>query len=80
MTPRSSMSFVTCIAIGLLLQSGARADLVRLKNGGELRGALVKGSDTAHDPEVTITALSGGRVYSILHCSIISLQQLSHIL
>ena len=62
MTRRSSMSFVTCIAIGLLLQSGARADLVRLKNGGELRGALVKGSDTAHDPEVTITALSGATV------------------
>ncbi len=38
------------------------ADLVRLKNGGELRGALVKGNDKTRDPELTIVSFTGATI------------------
>lgn len=49
-------------AVGLCVVSCAQADLVRLKNGGELRGALSRGSDKTRDPELTIELFSGATV------------------
>jgi hypothetical protein len=46
-------------AVGLCGVPYAQADLVRLKNGGELRGSLVPGSDKTRDPELTIVLFSG---------------------
>ena len=53
---------IVVAAAGLNVASWARADLVRLKNGGELRGSLVKGSDKTRDPQVTLVSLSGATV------------------
>ena len=49
-------------AVGLCLAPWAQADLVRLKNGGEVRGALVKGSDKTRDPELTIVSFTGATI------------------
>lgn len=54
--------FLVGMALGLLLQGEASADLVRLKNGGELRGSLAKQSPTAPEADVTIVSLSGATV------------------
>ncbi|MFO1008232.1 MAG: HEAT repeat domain-containing protein [Planctomycetaceae bacterium] len=54
--------FFVGMALGLLLQGEAPADLVRLKNGGELRGSLVRQSPTAPDADVTIVSQSGATV------------------
>ena len=40
----------------------APADVVRLQNGGEVRGTLVKGSDQTRDPELTIITFSGATI------------------
>ena len=53
---------IFAVAAGWGGASSVRADLVRLKNGGELRGSLVKGNDKTRDPEVTIIALSGATI------------------
>ena len=54
--------FLVGMALGLLLQGEAPADLVRLKNGGELRGSLAKQSPAAPEADVTIVSLSGATV------------------
>lgn len=50
------------MALGLLLQGEAPADLVRLKNGGELRGSLVRHGPAVPTAEVTIVSPSGATV------------------
>ena len=56
------LSSVMLLALGLLLPTEARADLVRLKNGGELRGSLLKGTDKTRDPELTIVSFTGATI------------------
>lgn len=58
----SSISIFALLVAQWVMPCPAQADLVRLKNGGELRGALVKGSDKTRDPELTIVSFSGATV------------------
>lgn len=53
---------IVITAVGLGGSPCARADLVRLKNGGEVRGSLVKGSDKTRDPELTIVSFTGATI------------------
>jgi len=62
MTRQPISLFAMCLTLGLLLSAVVSADLVRLKNGGELRGSLVKKSDKTRDPEVTMVSLSGATI------------------
>ncbi len=55
-------SLVILMSLCLLWRTEARADLVRLQNGGELRGSLVKGSDKTSDPELTIVSFTGATI------------------
>ncbi len=62
---RSSLrfSFLTWMTLALLMmQAEALADLVRLKNGGELRGSLVRDKSAAPKVDVTIVSLTGATV------------------
>ena len=58
----NSIPIFAMLVAGGVMPCATHADLVRLKNGGELRGALVKGSDKTRDPEVTIVSFSGATV------------------
>ncbi len=49
-------------AVGLCAAPCVPADLVRLKNGGELRGSLVRGSDQTRDPELMIVSFAGATI------------------
>ncbi len=54
-------SMIAWVIAGLVaLAPGASADLIRLKNGGEVRGTLHRGH--TRDPQVTIETLTGGRI------------------
>jgi hypothetical protein len=72
-----SLRFMSCAGLPLclmLMQVAAIADVVRLKNGGELRGSLHKGSNAAsQQASVTIDSLSGATV-SIPRTEIESIQ------
>lgn len=63
----------------LLMQVMAIADVVRLKNGGELRGSLNKDSDAALQSNVTVISLAGATV-AIPRTEIESIQVRSPIL
>ncbi len=58
----NAWGLIVATAVGLGGGSCAQADLVRLKNGGEVRGTLVKGSDKTHDPELTVVSFAGATI------------------
>jgi hypothetical protein len=50
------------IALVAMLATQARADLIRLNNGGEIRGAVQNKTDLAGRTEVSIVTLTGARI------------------
>lgn len=62
--PRLAYLVPFCGAMMLLcnVSRSARADLIQLKSGGEIRGEFPKGSDPLSGPTVTLQTLTGGRV------------------
>lgn len=50
------------LAVVLWAPSSAPADVVRLKNGGEVRGVVDAASRDPNAPQVTIDTLTGGRI------------------
>ncbi len=46
----------------LLVSAAARADVIRLKNGGELRGQVERSNLGTNRPTIVIQTLSGGRI------------------
>lgn len=61
MSPRIRVSL--CVAGVLLISpAGLRGDVIRLKNGGEVRGLVERSNLGVNQPRVVIQTLSGGRV------------------
>jgi len=54
--------FFVGMVLGLLLQGEAPADVLRLKNGGELRGSLARRGSTSPEADVTIISPFGATV------------------
>ncbi len=63
---RLKQSLLACFLISYLFVLGigdvVRADLIRLKSGGEVRGFIPRDKGATTDPEVSITTLSGTEV------------------